>query len=412
LKRPARAATMPAVRSRSTSWPSLPLRRRARAGVERAGAADELTVQPPRRDGERVRFSARLATTTGERRTLWFSLPRRHADAATRRADPFVLAALWGAMRSGRPLRVRGAPVSPSLLRNLEEFQRAWVAWRPRRLQAAALLADDESEARRPGPGAVAAFSGGVDSCYTVFRHAVAPDVARPRELRAAVMVHGFDIPRDDPAGFAGALARARRALAGVEVELIPVETNVRTGVDWLDGHGLCLAAALTLFGGGFGAGLISATGTYRQLVLPWGSNPVTDPLLGSQSFEIVHSGAALDYIDKVRALAAWPAALENLRFCWEGEPRGRNCGRCRKCVQVGLILQAAGVASDCFDEPLAPDVIARVLEQIRNEPNPFSHWTMQMILEGAEAQRLDAPWVEWLRRELPAFRVPPGGPS
>jgi hypothetical protein len=361
-----------------------------------------LSVQPPRVDGERVRFSAQLVAATGEERSLWFALPRRHADAATRRADPFVLAALHRAMRSGRALRVRGAPASPSLLCNLDEFQRAWAMWRPERLRVVPVSADAVQEARAPA-AAIAAFSGGVDSCHTVLCGA---DAALSRALRAALMVHGFDIPRDDAAGFAGALARARRSLAGVELELIPVETNIRSGVDWLDAHGLCLAAALSLLAGGYGAGVISATGTWRQLVLPWGSNPLTDPLLGSRSFEIVHAGAAVDYIDKVRALAAWPAALENLRVCWQGEKRDRNCGRCRKCVQVALILEAAGAALDCFDEPPPPDVVMRVLREIRDEPNPFSHWTMRMILSGADERRLDAPWIGWLRRELPRFRL------
>ena len=81
-----------------------------------------------------MRFSARLTAATGEARSLWFALPRRHADAVTRRADPFVLAALHHSMRSGRALHVRGAPASPSLLRNLDEFQRAWAMWRPGRL--------------------------------------------------------------------------------------------------------------------------------------------------------------------------------------------------------------------------------------------------------------------------------------
>jgi hypothetical protein len=369
---------------------------------------DVLTVLPPRLDGGRVRFAARLAGADGGPRALWFAVPRAHADAVTRRADPFVLAALWRAMRAGRALHVRGAPASPSLLRNLDELQRAWAEWRPGRVRPVALSADAEEESPPPAT-AIAAFSGGVDSCYTVLCHAVAPDpAARPRRLGAALLIHGFDIRHGDTASFAGAHARARRTLAGVALPLWSVETNARAGLgaDWSDAHGLCLAAALSLFAGAHGAGLISATGTWRDLVLPWGSNPLTDPLLGSRSFEIVHTGA-IDYLDKVRALAAWPAALENLRVCFAGEKLDRNCGRCRKCVQVALILEVAGAGLDCFDERPAPDLVTRVLREIRDEPNPFSHWTMRMILAGADARGLDAPWVGWLRSELPRFRVP-----
>jgi hypothetical protein len=375
-----------------------------------AGPLSELSLRPVKREGDQIRHSAVLRLASGKKQLLSFWVPRCAADAVTDRADPFVLAALHYAMADGAALHVRKAAVSPSLLRNLEEFQRAWASWRPEYLSAVPLFADQEAEARHVAPAAITAFSGGVDSTYTVYRHLIAPESPRERPLCAGMMMHGFDIHPSDREGFAGALARAHRIAADLDFELIPVRTNFGfPQPQWVDGQGLYLAAALTLLSGRFGAGLISSTGTYDHLVVPWGSNPVTDWMLGSKSFEIVHYGTAASYFDKVRALAAWPAARDNLRFCWEGPQKDRNCGRCRKCVQVGLIFRSAGVPAP-FDEPLDVEVVCEMLLAIRDDANEFSHWTMELILAGVEEQGIAEPWVELIRRELPNFRVPAAG--
>jgi hypothetical protein len=169
------------------------------------------------------------------------------------------------------------------------------------------------------------------------------------------LLVHGFDIALDRTAEFEGARERAARAGDAAGLELRTVATNLRNlDQDWQLAHGLALAAALQLHSPEFGVGLISSSAPYFRIELPWGSNPVTDPLMSSGTMHIRHDGAALSRTDKARVVATEPELLALMRVCWQGERLSRNCGRCEKCVRTHWALHIAGVRQPaCFDEPV-----------------------------------------------------------
>lgn len=384
-----------------------PTRRRAARAAAPAGPYALLSLRNSKLDGERVRLRALLSLASGQEKPISFWVRRGDADSVTDRADPFLLAALPYAMQEAAPLVVRGAPVSPSLLRNLDEFQRAWSAWRPGALHRVAIHAELEAETRPASDDAVTAYSSGVDSTYTVYKHLVAPETGHERRLRAGLVIHGFDLLWTDYDNYSELLELARRVVGDLGLELIPVRTSFgyQPQPRWDDGQGAHLAAVLTLFSGRFGSGLISSTGSYRDLLLPWGTNALTDPLLGSRSFEIAHFGSAARYVDKLRELSRWPGVLDKLRFCHK-PPMQRNCGRCKKCVQVGLLFKSLGLEPP-LRQPLDDATACQVLEQILEAPEPVNHERMCSILEGAERLGIDAPWVDLIRRELPRFRVP-----
>jgi len=96
--------------------------------------------------------------------------------------------------------------------------------------------------------------------------------------------------------------------------------------------------------------GLIA--GEFAYHVVPrWGVHPLTDPLLSSEAFRIVHDGAAFTRMEKVETIADWPEALQDLRVCWAGTARDRNCGRCSKCVRTILAFRSVGLPlPPCFE--------------------------------------------------------------
>ncbi|MFC1680682.1 hypothetical protein ACFL1S_02665, partial [Pseudomonadota bacterium] len=335
-------------------------------------------------------------------RILWYEGDARLSSTLTRRADPFVLTSLMYSMQEGRPLEVRGAPVSGGLLRNLEEFQRAWASWRTRLSEIPIFAEEEDDELNGHDRAAVVGFSGGVDSCYTVYRHLVSPDGRYDRKLQAALMIHGFDISLDDAAQFEAARRRSQRILDGLGIDLLAIRTNIKSlseqSLDWLDSHGLVLGSALTLLSGRFGAGIIAGTMPYVML-LPLGSSPVTDWLMGSRRFEIVHHGAQASRLDKVRTIARWPAAIENLRVCWAGKQLDRNCGVCLKCVLTQLQFWAVGANVSCFDNPLSEKVVRHALDI----PS-FSRldWVdLHAVLREAQERKLSAPWLAFLEKKL-----------
>ena len=356
----------------------------------------EVRVQPVRAAGGRIRVAAQLHSQQWAGDDLWYELDEEHRDAIVERADPFIVASLLLAMREGVALHVRGAPASTSLLRNLEEFQRIWQVWFG--LPVVDLVAEEEREDAR-SETAVVAFSGGVDSSFTVFSHAVAP-VTRSRDLRAALMIHGMDIPRSDTAGFEHALARSQRMLRGVPVQLVPIATNA-----W-DVHGmgthfpvLGVASVLHLMGGAFGAGLVSSTASYAELVFPLESTPASDPLLGGSSFEIVHYGAACSRLEKVRRLAQWPEAIDNLRFCLHHPRHDGNCGRCHKCLITYMTFRVLGVPPRCFEQVPSDELILAWSRRL--SVNPVFVADIRAILGEAAARGLDEPWIRAARRRL-----------
>ncbi len=363
-----------------------------RVAGNREGGPVEVYVREPKTVDGRLRWEAVVAVPGEARTELYYETDPRHRGALMERADPFALAALNHAMRAGRTMWIRGAPVSFTLLRNLEEYQRAWASWRPE-LRTVPLFADEVADTTSERDPAILGFSGGIDSCFSVYRHSVARHGRRDRLLEACLMVQGFDIPVSDRHGFAAAFARSQRLLEGTNLELIELETNVRClHPHWGEcSHGLALASALTLFGARFGSGIIASSVPYRML-FPWGTNPVTDWLMGSADFEIFHDGADAPRLRKVEALLNWPNARDHARFCWQGLAADRNCGRCPKCVITALMFKSLGAEPACFDQPVSDDVINSVLGA--RPLTRLERFDLSMVVQEARARGTSGSWA------------------
>jgi hypothetical protein len=375
----------------------------ARPETQSARLHCELRIIPPLILGHNIRLSAQLLRPDQDTAEIWFTLPKEHSSSITHRADPLILAALIPAASSAPVLRVTGAPASVSLLRNLTEFQEVWRAWRGfKTTTIEAVHAQDEVQG---GNAAIAAFSGGVDSSFTAYRHAAGREPER-QVLQAALMVHGFDIPLADSVGFERAVQRARRMLDLLRIPLIPMQTNLREFLpDWELLHGIAVAAALTVLSNKFSAGLIASAGTYALPLIPWGSNPLTDPLLGSRCFSIVHDGASSSRLQKISALGQWPEGVKDLRFCWQNMPADENCGRCLKCILTALEFRCAGYEATCFSAPVTDATIMKVLADYKHDPH--GDLCFHEVLEVATAQAMNEPWIPALRRVLHNERAP-----
>jgi hypothetical protein len=256
-------------------------------------------------------------------------------------------------MRTPADLVVHGA-LSPSLLRNLEEYQTAWANWYPGIYSHIEIQADSEKEQPQASSGSVVSgFSGGLDSSFTVFRHRL-QNLGRARQnLTAAVFVHGFDISLSRLEAYQRAALNAQVMLDSLDVEMIPMAMNLKQlGDNWDHSHAAALASCLMLLQGGFSAGLIASSYPYSNLEMGWASNPVTDWLLSSASFQIIHDGAGFNRFEKIRAISEWPAALQHLRVCMRGAERDKNCCRCRKCVRTILYFRFVGCGlPPCFEQ-------------------------------------------------------------
>ena len=73
---------------------------------------------------------------------------QQHVDTAN--FNPFVIATIFFAMRQGIDMHVHGQ-ISPSLLKNLAEFQAAWMSWQPEQYTQIEIIAETEREFPKAG---------------------------------------------------------------------------------------------------------------------------------------------------------------------------------------------------------------------------------------------------------------------
>ncbi|MCJ7526050.1 MAG: hypothetical protein MUP71_12645 [Candidatus Aminicenantes bacterium] len=292
-----------------------------------------------------IELGARFESQT-TRKHLWYRVEAQRESELTLHADAFVMGILQIAMHAGEDLQVHGT-VSPSLLRNLEDFQRAWAVWKPEYYRSITVRADVEKEFSEPGRHeAICCFSGGVDSSFTAYRHARGQSTRFPYPLRTAVLVQGFDIPLKDTAYYESACAKVTRQLDSLGIGLYRVATNFKElSIFWPHAFGTGVASVLSLFQRRYGLGLIAQGvpySSYQNLVE--GSNPLTDPLLSSAAFQIVPDGSGFQRWEKIQAISGWPEGMEHLRVCWEGEKKDSNCCDCEKCIRNILTFRALGL--------------------------------------------------------------------
>jgi len=339
-----------------------------------------------------------LEEANGERKSLWYRIPLEFAPAITKWCDPYVLAALFKAMATPADLFVHGN-VSPSLLYNLKEFQFAWNSWLPEQYTPIEIIAEVEMERfSLDTSNAVMAFSGGADSCYTAWHYTKPKNERLAYSLPAGVLIHGFDFPPKYEDTFSRSINKAKLILDSVGMTLIPMTTNLRTINQPLDdAGGAFLASCLMLLQDRYTAGLIASSYCYAHIFLPYGSNPLTDRMLSSETFPIIHDGAKYTRIEKLAIIAEWPEALQHLRVCIgrEAAERDKNCCRCEKCVRNILEFRALGLGlPSCFEK----DVTDWEVIKIRYTYSIGAGFIYEDIFSTVKARKVSASWVRALK--------------
>lgn len=363
-----------------------------------------LWPEEPVRQGGRIKISTIIETPGKDRQELWFTIPENQEAGLSLNADPFVLGSIYLIMQSDYDVQVHGN-VSPSLLCNLEDFQAAWATWMPE-LKKVTIKADNEIEPcfSQTRNESVVAFSGGVDSCFTAYSQAQAYVRPNSSRLAAGIMIQGFDIPLDQPDTFASAMKRSQALLSSLDLELIPIATNYKElGADWIHSFGAATASCLALFSGRFNVGFISQGLTYNDFhLLHEGSNPLTDPLLSSDTFKIVPGGTEFERASKIFAMRDWKEFLHYLRVCHKGPQKDRNCCECEKCMRNILTFRALGLGlPPCFIKDIDDNTIASLglgagfLPEIRYGE----------LADMAQANGVQGEWIKIIEKKLTSIK-------
>ena len=296
---------------------------------------------------------------------MWFSYPLDVQMPEDSNCESYLLASLLPAMQLNADINVKGK-VSKQLLANLTELQYIWHKWCPNDFHLIHITADEVTNIDvSQNDDAVVAFSGGVDAQFSTYRHATKQAGYATKNLKAGVLIHGFDIALGDEKSFAVAKHKAKLAVDNLQVKLFTVSTNIRElwNLNWEMYCGTAVASVLNNFQQYAQFGLIGGGEAYDALVSPWGSHPLTDPLASSKTFQIIHDSAGFNRTEKIQLLSAWQTGIKNLRVCWAGDDLSKNCGKCEKCVRTRLNFVASGLPNpECFDTPLTKSLLKPII--------------------------------------------------
>ena len=319
---------------------------------------------------------------------LWFASPDIEFRAA---GEGFLGAMLLPAMTAGRNLNAVD-PVCPTWLNNVHRAsdicRRFWPLHAthidvPRRMSVAAppAQASPPAQARTPAqaspPARTAlAFSGGVDSFYSLLRY--------PGPIGALVYIEDYDMPtngRSWPGRFDSWLRAIGRATG---IRTILVRTNLKRhptflGTSWYAAHGACIAAVGHLLANHFDT-LVLSSSVSRDSTEACGTHWSLDPLWSSERLRVMSFGEPRRP-EKLLDIAAEPIAQQFLRCCWEHLNGRMNCGECEKCLRTQLILEGAGQL-EAFPVFAHSESLVRRIERLRCVRSVDLFRTYERVLE------------------------------
>ena len=357
-----------------------------------------IRLDSPKITGDRVRLDGHLEIPGKPTWDVSFEFNCPNPAEAKLRARPFVLAFLPMAMRLGLPLRCEH-PIDQTTHDQLRAWQSCFAAWLPLRMQIVDLQIPVANEVKaRVGGGAITAFSGGADSCFTVMRHAgkKSPGLHHTA-LTAGLMIHGFDIKPSAQTAYNEALETSRTILSSYHLDTYSLWTNIRERrgrpkLCWeRETHGIWLGACLSCLEPWFDVTVIPSSFSHDRTHNPWGSNPQTDTLLGSKNTMLVHDSFEFSKPAKLQQIANVAIVTDHMRTCYDNNESGHNCGHCLKCSSTQVVLELSGCPKPkAFPERYTLTDITEKQAYSRNLAGPVRIYILDIIQLAHEKGRSD----------------------
>ncbi|MDA9816396.1 hypothetical protein N9C75_05035 [Alphaproteobacteria bacterium] len=271
---------------------------------------------------------------------IWIDYPENIELPDESVCNAYILLIIFEAMKFGLDIEVMGI-IDKKLLSNLREYVLLWAMWCPHLYKKINISANTQNIGTLKLNGGILAFSGGLDAAFSAHNFKNKKDDFE--KLKYGVFVWGLDISLEKTKEFRIAFQKATNILKSINIQIIPVRTNfkIQSSANYNHSHA---AALIGIMGNLLSLGnqlIIGASDWYDNLEIPWGSSPVGDYLLGSSEYTVIHDGCGHTRTQKMAALRDWPEALNNLRVCWRGEDKSKNCMNCEKCFRTFMHFKA-----------------------------------------------------------------------
>ena len=304
-------------------------------------------------------------------------------------------------MEFGGEFSIEG-DMSASLVANLDRFVEAWCCWRPELFRRVCLVPQnvmDDSEVSI-NSDSLACFSGGLDACFTLYRHRKGLAGAQNLDIKACLFVHGADIRIDHESEFRQSLGPCMELVSDLGVpQLFVAKTNFREmrcpyGTAFLS----LLAACMRAVGRDYGNLVVGSDLPFNFFGCPWGSNPVSNHYLSSNNKRLVTDGLGYGRTAKAALVSEWPLALDRLRVCFSDSMPGGNCGKCSKCRRTYMNFLSAGSEVPRCMPPIPENCDISDID-LNSQLEPYY---ARDILQYADAHgRSELDWVVRLRSRL-----------
>jgi hypothetical protein len=310
----------------------------------------DITTSPLSPDRTCVRADVICDDTALPPEEYWIDVPSVFSDRLNTSGNAWLVLLLPLAVTLGECLTI-DKPVDRELLINLHELMHVWHRWYD--LKPVRIEVEVQDHHIQPSSGATAAlFSGGVDAWFTLLTHNDGRKEADSFSIDDLLCIWGLDVRLAKADEFRALCDSLKRATTGFGTAFVDVATNLfdtawqRRGGCWHRAHNCALASIAHVLSGHYGRLLIPSTHRYDDAI-PWGSHPLTDPLLSSSQTKIIHDGAGFSRVEKTEVLIKSDTALNSLQVCW-ATGSYRNCETCGKCYRTMTTLFLLGALSRC----------------------------------------------------------------
>ncbi|MEI0540528.1 hypothetical protein [Brachyspira pulli] len=282
---------------------------------------------------------------------IYIKIPISEKEYITDSYDPYVFFNLFKMMSIGGDCYINGK-VNKSLLDNLEYFVECWRIWLPDKCKKINIIAGKEIDdvPKKLNNNAVLAYSGGIDSTATLYRHTNGLAGRNTKNITKLINVYGGRGIRgramtliEKDAHYKELVLKNKTKVKGIAEELgykeiIPIITNLyeTESVFFWGDEFISLYVSMLMLYQDTCNNLLLASDEFihpKCITLPHGSNPISNKYIASNQFKLITDGEFLTRIDKINILKNFTTAIKNFDCCDNIYQTTKNCGICGSCI-------------------------------------------------------------------------------